>query len=199
MEYPDYPGFSTYVENPKRPMGPGAFLLIFAVITVVLLGLLFFAGPYILKWIGERKLASVVTDYGVPVLTAIDFMTYKDCNPPPGANMTFFYYNFQITSWDATTQTGTVKIATYVDLGMQEGTVVFTADFAVDRADPRIITISNFNYSRIVGTMLSRMDQGPWTLTLTSGTGAMDDATNVLSLTGRDYASASITLTKNCL
>lgn len=200
MDYYEYSGYPGYPEYPvKRPMGAGGFLLIFVVITILLLALLFFAGPYLLKWIAQRRFDSVVTDYGIPVLTAIDYMTYKDCNPPPGANVSFFYYNFQITFWDAVTQSGVIKIATFVDLGMQEGNVVFTGDFMVDRANPRTITISNPEYSQIVGTMLSRMDQGPWTLTITGGTGEMDDTTNVLSLNGRDYASAPITLTKNCL
>lgn len=195
MEHPGYLGHSGY---PVKRIGVGGFLLIFAIITVVLIALFFFAGPYLLKWIAQRRFDSVVTDYGIPVLTAVDYMTYKDCNPPPGANMSFFYYNFQIMSWDAITQSGIIKITTFVDLGMQEGNVVFTGDFIVDRANSRMITISNPKYSQIVGTIASRMDYGPWTLTLTSGSGAMDDATNVLSLSGRDYASAPITLTKNC-
>lgn len=200
MDYYEYPEYSRYRGYPvKRSIGAGGFLVIFVVITILILALLFFVGPYILKWIAQRRIDKVTTDYRIPVLTAIDYMTYKDCNPPPGANISFFYYNFQIMSWDAITQSGVIKIATFVDLGMQEGNVVFTGNFIVDRVNPRTITITNPKYSQIVGTILSRMDYGPWTLTLTSGTGDMNDTTNVLSLSGRDYASAPIYLTKNCL
>jgi len=201
-EYPDYPEYPEYPEYPARStppgMGPGKFLLIFIVIVILLLALIWFAGPYVLGLFQQWQIEKVTTDYGIPILNAVDLLHYKDCNPPPGANMSFFWYNFQITSWDANTNSGTIQVDTYEDLGMQEGTVAFTASFVVNSASS--ITLSNFNYTTIVGSVLSRMDSGPWTITLTGGTGNFEDPGNTLSLSGRAYADtgASITLVKRC-
>jgi hypothetical protein len=124
--------------------------------------------------------------YDVPILGALNLQTLKNCSPILGTGAVSPWYTFKVLAYNPATQTGTMSVNYFENMGANEGIAVMTANIQVSG---NTLTLTNFMYSTMVGSISQAMDAGPWTITL---------AGTALTLTGRRYGGTPVNLVANC-
>jgi hypothetical protein len=135
-----------------------------------------------------RARSTAIQKYDVPIIDVMNQKVFENKSPPPiVSNFHRIPYELTVNAYDFNTGMGIATIAYLEDIGLSEGAAIFSANFRVSNNGYRL-TLSDFQYSQIVGKYASNMPEGPWTFNFTNVnpttiqlTGHYDNITEVLT------------------